>query len=124
LQHLFDGNIQYAHTGFDDPSFYAAIKNRLGPTSTHGFTLSITNIIDCLTNAGYCEPGYLNQFLLLARDHLATSQTPLVVFQSTNTRPPHGFHRYEMKTDSSIRQETPKAEWGRSENMRQSPLER
>jgi len=94
LRNLFvSDQVQYGLTSITDMKFYQAIKAKEGPKR---YTLSITNIFDCGEYNGLTQVDFQNFLRNTMKTFEASPQKPLVIFQTTNTQPPHGFLRHDL----------------------------
>lgn len=97
-------SVRYALTAAENPQFYKKVREEF-PESNTKFALSLSNIFDC-GSYNCLTFSNLQETLRRATESLnANAQTPLVVFRTTNDRPPHGFYRYDISDVSTVPQQ-------------------
>lgn len=98
----FNKQIKYALTEITDNSFYEAVQKTESAKGSFRYTLSITNIFDCGDYNGLTTGDLRDYLTRNTKLFGATELNPLVVFRTSNTQPPHGFYRYDLKSPQDI----------------------
>jgi len=100
LREIFvSDHVQYGLASITDMKFYEAIKKAEG---ARRYALSITNIFDCGDYNGLTPKDLQNFLLGTMKTFNASAANPLVVFQTTNTQPPHGFLRHDLTNTDQV----------------------
>lgn len=99
LKDLFDsGNVSFGITSVNDMSFYEKVKSAKMSGPLKRITLSVTNIFDC-----GCYNGLtFSDFRKYLKEALNIFKSPVTVHRTTNNVPPHGYYKYEIKTEDDI----------------------
>jgi len=99
LKNLFDsGHVSFGITSVTDMAFYEAIKEKKMSSTLKRITLSVTNIFDC-----GCYNGLtFSDFRKYLKETLKIFKSSVTVFRTTNNVPPHGYYKYDLKTEEDI----------------------
>ena len=101
LKSLFDGDkVQYGMSSITDLGVYQAIKGKEAPGLR--YSISVTNIFDCGCYNGLTMKDFSSYLHDMTRIFESNDLNPLVVFRTTNTAPPHGFYRYDLKSPADV----------------------
>ncbi len=111
LQTLFTEKVYYAKGSYSDPAVMQAIRKMADSSHYTNYTLSLTNILDVMTqNSKHTHSRQLNVFLNDLHQDLNISRSrPLTFFQTRRTEPPHQFERMVIHEPNTIPDELVKS---------------
>lgn len=103
LRRLFlKDQVHYGLTSITDMKFYEAVRRKEQMLGRMSYVISISNIFDCTHYNGLTHLDLQNFLLGVTQIFGATSKSPLVVFRTSNTHPPHEFHRYDLTGQEQV----------------------